>query len=40
MPAYVNAADFLKIGVLGFLFIWGMNKALEAVQLDKYKVEV
>lgn len=38
VPAYVNAADFVKIGLLAFVFIWGANKALAALNLNDYKV--
>lgn len=38
VPAYVNVADFIKIGLMAFVFIWGANKALATLNLDDYKV--
>lgn len=38
MPAIVNLADFVKVGILAFLFIWGANKALDTLNKPEYKV--
>lgn len=37
MPAIVNVADFVKIGVIAVIFIWAANKALGAFGLDTLK---
>lgn len=37
MPAFLNVADFLKIGILAFLFVWLANRALTAAGLAQYK---
>ena len=29
MPAYVNIPDFIKIGLMAWLFIWLANKAMQ-----------
>lgn len=36
MPAYVNIPDFIKIGVMAMIFVWGANKALRAAGLDQF----
>ncbi len=38
MPAYVNPVDFVVVGIMAAVFIWGFNKILTKSQLDEYKV--
>lgn len=37
MPAFFNLVDFLKIGVLAFVFIFLVNRVLTASGLAQYK---
>lgn len=37
MPAIVNVGDFIKIGVIAFLFIFAANYALTKAGLDQFK---
>lgn len=37
MPAYVNVADIVKIGVLAFVFIKLANFALGKAGLDRFQ---
>jgi len=37
MPAYVNPADFVKIGLMAFVFVWGANKLLAKAGLSQYQ---
>lgn len=34
----LNVADFVKIGLMAFIFIWLANRALSKVGMDQYKV--
>jgi hypothetical protein len=36
MPAFVNPADFIKIGVIAFVFILGANYALRKAGLEQF----
>lgn len=38
MPAIVNVADFVKIGVIAFVFIWLVNKGLAQIGADQYGI--
>lgn len=37
MPSLFNPADFVKIGIMAFVFIWAANKALDKVGLSQFK---
>jgi hypothetical protein len=37
MPAIVNVPDFIKIGIMAFVAVWGINKALDAFGLSSLK---
>jgi hypothetical protein len=37
MKAVLNVADFVKIGLMAFIFIWLMNQALSAAGLSSYE---
>jgi hypothetical protein len=37
MPAYVNIKDFIKVGIIAFVFIFGMNYALTKAGLEQFK---
>jgi len=37
MPAIFNLADFIKIGVLAFVFVFLANRALTMAGLAQYK---
>lgn len=39
MPAYINPADIIKIGVMAVLAIWAFNKAAESAGVPEFKVE-
>lgn len=36
MPPIVNVADFIKIGLIAFAFIWLANKGLKMAGLAAY----
>lgn len=36
MPAYVNPVDFLKIGIMAFIFVWGFNAALRKGGMNSF----
>lgn len=38
MPAIVNLADFVKIGVIAFVFIWIVQKGLARMGADQYGI--
>lgn len=38
MPAIVNIADFVKIGIMAAVFIWMANRILEKVGLENFAV--
>lgn len=38
MPAFVNVGDFIKIGLIAFVFIWAANKGLKAAGMGAYAV--
>lgn len=38
MPAIVNPIDFLKIGIMAFVFIFAMNYALDKAGFSQFKV--
>lgn len=38
MPAIFNVADFLKIGVLAFVFIFIANRVLDKTGLGQFRV--
>lgn len=38
MPAIVNIADFLKIGLMAVLFIWLANRGLEKLGFSNLSV--
>jgi len=38
LPAVVNVSDFIKVGLIAFLFIWAANYALTKAGLDQFKV--
>lgn len=33
----LNVADFVKVGVMAFIFIWLANRALSKVGMEQYK---
>ena len=35
--AIINVPDFLKVGVMAFVFIWVINRGLTAAHLNQYK---
>jgi len=37
MPAMFNVADFLKIGVMAFVFVYLANRILTASGLEQFK---
>lgn len=37
MPAFLNVADFLKVGILAFVFVWAANRILTHVGLEQFK---
>lgn len=37
MPALFNVADFLKIGVMAFVFVFLANRVLTASGLEQFK---
>lgn len=37
MPAIVNVSDFIKVGVMAFVFIYAANRLLEKAGLSQYK---
>ena len=37
MPKIFNVADFVKIGVLAFVFIWLVNRGLTKAGLSQFK---
>lgn len=37
MPAIFNVADFLKIGVLAFIFVFAANRILAKAGLSEFK---
>lgn len=37
MPAIFNVADFIKIGVIAFLFVFIANRVLEKSGLGQFK---
>ena len=37
MPAIFNLADFLKIGILAFVFVFVANRVLEKTGLGAFK---
>jgi len=37
MPAIVNISDFIKVGVMAFVFIFAANRLLEKAGLSQYK---
>jgi len=37
MPAIVNISDFIKVGVMAFVFIFAANRLLEKAGLAQYK---
>lgn len=38
MPAIVNVADFIKIGVIAYVFIWLVNKGLAKIGASQYGI--
>lgn len=38
MPAIVNPADFIKVGVISVIFIFFMNKILRSLNLESFTV--
>lgn len=38
MPPIVNIADFVKIGVIAFVFIWLVNKSLAKIGAEQYGI--
>lgn len=38
LPPIVNVGDFIKVGLIAFLFIWAANYALGKAGLDQFKV--
>ena len=38
MPPIVNVADFVKIGVIAFVFIWLVNKGLAKIGAQQYGI--
>jgi hypothetical protein len=37
MPTFINVADFLKIGILAFVFVFVANRILEKTGLGQFK---
>lgn len=37
MPAMFNVADFLKVGIMAFVFIYIANRALTAGGFEQFK---
>lgn len=37
MPAVVNVADFIKIGLIAFVFVFAVNYGLTRLGLDQFK---
>lgn len=37
MPKIVNVSDFIKVGVMAFLFIFLINRVLTMAGLSQYK---
>lgn len=37
MPAFFNVADFLKIGIMAFVFVFIVNRVLAHTGLEQYK---
>ena len=37
MPAIVNIPDILKVGVMAVIFIYGVNKLLQAAGLSQFQ---
>ena len=37
MPAIVNLGDFIKVGVIAFVFIFAVNYALDKVGIPQFK---
>lgn len=37
MPPIFNVADFLKIGVLAFIFVFAANRVLTKAGLEQFK---
>lgn len=35
--AIINVPDFLKVGVMAFVFVWLVNRGLTAANLTQYK---
>lgn len=38
MPAILNVADVIKIGIIAFVVIYFANKSLKSAGLDQYAV--
>lgn len=38
MPAIVNVGDFVKVGIMAFIAVWAINKALKTAGLNQYAV--
>ena len=36
MPAIVNVGDFIKVGLMAFIFIWGANKVMTTFGLPQF----
>jgi len=37
MPAIVNLGDFIKVGVIAFVFIFAVNYALDKAGIPQFK---
>lgn len=37
MPKIVNVADFIKVGLMAYAFIWIANRGLDKVGLGQFK---
>jgi len=37
MPSFFNVADFLKIGIMAFVFVFVANRILAASGLEQFK---
>lgn len=37
MPSFLNVADFVKVGILAFIFIFFANKILDKFNLSEFK---
>lgn len=40
MPKIVNLADFLKVGLMAYAFIWIANRGLDRVGLSEYTTKL